>query len=342
MFINFENVQTAPTRKRLPFGIAQHRASRSATRSCWASSSSSAPASSSRWRWSFSVTPEDSARLAYVLEEGTPPAKPGTAEIGISPGAASGSRRSMRRRSMSHYSESTTSDIEVPLPLGLGRAGGDRATAGDFDLKPSMPKHSGKSPGRTSTPIVTSTSSRTWSSQRSAVDRIMLDACSADAYADRDARRDGRRQRTVLALRARGWRRSEVAVLPLSRNEKLVSDLATAASGRTWCGRGWTKPVRRRPVDRSPLSSPGRDRDAALPSRSTSRAIDDDAVTIRDRDTMEQIRVPIAELPDALNRDHLEELISPPRTVKHVRDRMSEPDTRRPKRRLHPHLRRPP
>ena len=58
--------------------------------------------------------------------------------------------------------------------------------------------------------------------------------------------------------------------------------------------------ARRHPVDRPPLPPPGRDRHPLRRHRGLRHASQDRAVTIRERDTMEQVRVPIAGLVETL------------------------------------------
>ena len=62
--------------------------------------------------------------------------------------------------------------------------------------------------------------------------------------------------------------------------------------------------LRRRRLHRQALPPPGRDRHPAAASPWTSQTVGDDktpadnCVTVRDRDTMEQVRMPISELKD--------------------------------------------
>jgi glycyl-tRNA synthetase len=131
------------------------------------------------------------------------------------------------------------------------------------------------------------------------VDRIML-TLLFDAYAEEEL--ENGEKRTVLHL-APDVAPAEVAILPLSRNERLVPTakrvydvirphFRTQYDDAQSIGRRY----RRQDEIGTPL--------AVTVDFDT---IDDDAVTIRDRDTMEQIRVPIAELANAL-RKRLEEL----------------------------------
>ena len=287
MFINFENVQTT-TRKRLPFGIAQ--IGKSFRNEITTKQFIFRTREFEQMEMEFFCYPEDSMqwheywkkeRLRWYYR------------LGINP-----ERLRMRDHDpeeLSHYSKGT-SDIEVRYRWGWGELEGI-AHRGDYDLTQHA-EHSGKSlsyfdPDRNEhiVPHVIEPAA--------GVDRIML-TLLFDAYAEEEL--ENGEKRTVLHL-APDVAPAEVAILPLSRNERLVPTakrvydvirphFRTQYDDAQSIGRRY----RRQDEIGTPL--------AVTVDFDT---IDDDAVTIRDRDTMEQIRVPITELPNTL-RKRLEEL----------------------------------
>ena len=287
MFINFENVQQT-TRKRLPFGIAQ--IGKSFRNEITTKQFIFRTREFEQMEMEFFCYPEDSLdwhtywkkeRLRWYCR------------LGISPERLR--LRDHEEEELSHYSKAT-SDIEVHYRWGWGELEGI-AHRGDFDLKQHA-EHSGKSltyfdPDRNEhvVPHVVEPAV--------GLDRIMLTLLS-DAYAEETL--DNGEQRTVLRF-APEVAPAEVAVLPLSRNEKLgptarrVYDVVRPRFRSQFDD---AQSIGRRYRRQDEIGTP-------LAVTVDFETIDDDAVTIRDRDTMEQIRVPIAELPDALNR-RLEEL----------------------------------
>lgn len=287
MFINFENVQTT-TRKRLPFGIAQ--IGKSFRNEITTKQFIFRTREFEQMEMEFFCYPEDSLqwheywkkeRLRWYYR------------LGINPDRLR--LRDHDADELSHYSDAT-SDIEVHYRWGWGELEGI-AHRGDFDLTQHA-KHSGKSLTYFDTernehivPHVIEPAV--------GVDRILL-TLLFDAYAEETL--DNGDKRTVLHL-APDVAPAEVAILPLSRNERLVPtakrvydlirpDFRTQYDDAQSIGRRY----RRQDEIGTPL--------AVTVDFDT---IDDDAVTIRDRDTMEQIRVPIAELAGKL-RARLEEL----------------------------------
>ena len=124
------------------------------------------------------------------------------------------------------------------------------------------------------------------------VDRILI----ALLFAAYDEETDDRGERRVVLRLAPDVAPVEVAVLPLSRNERLVP---TARA--VW--------ERLRPHFRTQYDDAQsigrryrRQDEIGTPQCVTVDfdTLDDDAVTIRDRDTMQQIRVPVAGLVEAL------------------------------------------
>lgn len=287
MFINFENVQTT-TRKRLPFGIAQ--IGKSFRNEITTKQFIFRTREFEQMEMEFFCYPEDSLQWhEYWKKERLR----WYHRLGINPDRLR--LRDHTTEELSHYS-AATSDIEVQYRWGWGELEGI-AHRGDFDLTQHA-KHSGKSlsyfdPDRNEhiVPHVIEPAV--------GVDRILL-TLLFDAYAEETL--ENGETRTVLHL-APDVAPAEVAILPLSRNERLVPTarrvydvirphFRTQYDDAQSIGRRY----RRQDEIGTPL--------AVTVDFDT---IDDDAVTIRDRDTMEQVRVPIAELADRL-RIRLEEL----------------------------------
>ena len=188
---------------------------------------------------------------------------------------------------LSHYS-AATSDVEFLFPWGWGELEGI-ANRTDFDLK----AHAGacgvrleyfdQATGERYVPYVIEPAA--------GATRTMM-AFLLAAY---DEDEIGGERRTVLRLHPR-LAPYQVAVLPLSRKDTLVPvarevlDLLAADRHVR---------LRRDPVDRPALPAPGRDRHAAGVTVDFD-TLEDRAVTIRDRDTTEQVRVPIASLVDEM------------------------------------------
>ncbi len=194
----------------------------------------------------------------------------------------------------SHYS-SATADIEVHYPWGWAELEGI-AYRGNYDLT-QHGEHSGKSltyfdqeREQHIVPHVVEPAA--------GVDRVML-TLLMDAY-DEDVVADDKR--VVLRL-APDIAPVAVGVLPLSRNEKLLPTARRVydvlrPQFRTWYDDAQS--IGRRYRRQDEIGTP-------LCVTIDFDTIDDDAVTIRDRDTTEQIRVPIAGVVDAL-RERLDEL----------------------------------
>ena len=196
---------------------------------------------------------------------------------------------------LSHYSRGT-SDVEYLYPWGWGELEGI-AHRGDFDLG-AHAQASGKSltyfdqeRGEHIVPHVVEPAA--------GVDRIML-TLLVDAY---DEEVDERGEKRVLLRLAPEVAPTTVAVLPLSRNERLVP-----TARRVW---ELLRPHFRTQYDDS--QSIGRryrrQDEVGTPLCVTVdfETLDDDAVTIRERDTMSQIRVPLDGVVEAL-RERIEAL----------------------------------
>ena len=196
---------------------------------------------------------------------------------------------------LSHYS-SATSDVEYLYPWGWGELEGI-AHRGDFDLS-AHAASSGKTlsyfdPQREEhiVPHVVEPAA--------GVDRIML-TLLVDAY---DEETDDRGEKRVLLRLAPHVAPVTVAVLPLSRNERLAP-----TARQVW---DQLRPHFRTQFDDA--QSIGRryrrQDEVGTPLCVTVDfdSLDDGAATIRDRDTMSQIRVPISGLAEAL-QERIDEL----------------------------------
>ena len=194
----------------------------------------------------------------------------------------------------SHYS-SATADIEVHFPWGWAELEGI-AYRGDYDLSVHQ-QHSGKSltyfdqqQDEHIVPHVVEPAA--------GVDRVML-ALMMDAYDEDEVAGE---KRVVLRL-APNIAPVAVGVLPLSRNEKLLPTARRVYDVLRPHFRSWyddAQSIGRRYRRQDEIGTP-------LCVTVDFETIDDGAVTIRDRDTTEQIRVPISGLVEAL-RGRLDEL----------------------------------
>jgi glycyl-tRNA synthetase len=190
---------------------------------------------------------------------------------------------------LSHYS-SATSDFEYLFPIGWGELEGV-AHRGDFDLTQHA-KHSGKAlnyfdeeRGQHIVPHVIEPAL--------GVGRCML-AFLSDAY-DEEADDKGEK-RTVLHLHP-ALAPIKVAVLPLSRNEKLSP---TARDVHARVRKHWmsqfddAQSIGRRYRRQDEIGTP------LCVTVDFQTVEEDQAVTIRERDSMAQVRVPVEGLIDAL------------------------------------------
>ena len=195
---------------------------------------------------------------------------------------------------LSHYSRATA-DIEVHFPWGWGELEGI-AYRGDYDLR----QHSEQS-GKALTYFDSERNEHIVPhvvEPAAGVDRVML-TLLMDAY-DEDIVADEKR---VLLRLSPEMAPVAVGVLPLSRNEKLVP-----AARRVWellrpHFRTWyddAQSIGRRYRRQDEIGTP-------LCVTVDFETLDDEAVTIRDRDSTDQIRVPVTGLIDALS-ERLDEL----------------------------------
>ena len=283
MFVNFANV-LATTRKKPPFGIAQvGKAYRNEiTPQNWIFRTREFEL----MELEYFVPPADSAewyeywcneRLDWYVRHGIP-------------------REMLRLRphdsdELSHYS-SGTADVEFLFPWGFDELEGI-AQRTDFDLRRHA-EHSGvkldyfdQATGERYLPYVVEPAvgaTRTMAA-------FLLTAYDEDVINDE--------KRTVLRLHPR-IAPYQVAVLPLSRKEPLISmahEVRKALSQRYMVEYDETQAIGRRYRRQDEIGTP-------LAVTVDFDSLDDKAVTIRDRDTTEQVRVPVddvvAEIADRL------------------------------------------
>lgn len=275
IFVNFDNVMTT-TRKKLPFGIAQV--------------GKSFRNEITTGNFIFRTREFEQMELEYFV-------KPGTDEkwfdywvkerfnwfvkLGINKEHLK--LREHTKEELAHYARGCF-DINYLFPMGWAELEGI-ANRGDFDLKQHA-KHSGKTidyfdeeSNEHYTPYVIEPSS--------GVDRTVL-AILIDSYVEEDVKGE---KRIVLKIN-RELAPVKVAVLPLSRNEKLVPmarevfdevkrNFMTQYDDSQSIGRRY----RRQDETGTPLC-------VTIDFDS----LEDRQVTIRERDSMEQIRVPVSEL----------------------------------------------
>jgi glycyl-tRNA synthetase len=285
MFVNFDNVLTT-TRRKLPFGIAQQ--------------GKSFRNEITTGNFIFRTREFEQMEMEYFC-------KPGTDDqwydywreqrlgwyhrFGVQPENIR--LREYDASELAHYSSGTT-DVEYKYPMGWAELEGI-AKRTDYDLKKHA-EHSGKNLAyfdeETKEHIVPYVVE-----PAVGVDRCML-IYLLDAYREEEVRGE---KRSMLKLHPY-LAPVKVAILPLSRNEQLVP-----TARRVW------ELVRPRYMsqydDAQSIGRRYRRQDEIGTPLCVTVDFDtltDDAVTIRERDSMEQSRIPIASLLDAL-RDKLPE-----------------------------------
>jgi glycyl-tRNA synthetase len=283
MFVNFANV-LATTRKKPPFGIAQvGKAFRNEiTPQNWIFRTREFEL----MEVEFFVPPADSARwyeywcnerLDWYVRHGIPGEM-----LRLRPHEAD---------ELSHYS-SGTSDVEFLFPWGFDELEGI-AQRTDFDLRRHA-EHSGErldyfdqATGERYVPYVVEPAAGATRTMAA----FLLAAFDEDVINDE--------KRTVLRLHPR-LAPYQVAVLPLSRKEPLISmahDVRKALSQRYIVEYDETQAIGRRYRRQDEIGTP-------LAVTVDFDSLDDKAVTIRERDTTDQVRVPVddvvAEVADRL------------------------------------------
>ena len=281
IFVNFENVQTS-TRKKLPFGIAQQ--GKSFRNEITTGSFIFRSREFEQMEMEFFVKPgtDDEwfrywvkARVEWWERYGL---KPENLRV-----------RPHDKKELSHYSKGT-SDIEYRFPWGWGELEGI-ANRADFDLTQHA-KYSGKSlkyydeeARENIVPYVIEPAS--------GVDRGVL-AFLSDAYEEEQDKDD---IRVVLHLHP-AIAPIKVAVLPLSKKEPVasVAKEVYASLRRHWMVQyDDAQSIGRRYRRQDEIGTP-------LCVTVDFDSLEDKQATIRDRDSMEQVRVPIADLVPALSQ----------------------------------------
>ena len=281
MFVNFELVLNA-TRRRLPFGIAQ--IGRSSRNEITPGQFIFRTREFEQMELEFFCHPERSLEWhAYWKQERLAWYR----SLGIH-----GDRLRLRDHSgdeLAHYSQAT-SDIEFHFPWGWGELEGI-AHRGDFDLR----AHAQAS-GHTLNYFDPDTQQHIVPhviEPAAGVDRILF-TLLLDAY---DEETDERGEKRVVLRLAPAVAPYSVAVLPLSRNERLVPTARTV----------WDRlrpHFRTQYDDAQSIGRRYRRQDeigTPLCVTIDFETLEDQAVTIRERDSMAQVRVPIAALAPALS-----------------------------------------
>jgi glycyl-tRNA synthetase len=272
MFVNFANV-LATTRRKPPFGIAQVGKSfrNEITPQNWIFRTREFE----QMEMEYFVPPAESVqwyeywcneRLDWYVRHGIP-------------------REMLRLRphgpdELSHYS-SGTSDVEFRFPWGFDELEGI-AQRTDYDLN-AHAEHSGErldyfdqATGERYTPYVVEPAAGATRTMAA----FLLAAYDEDVINDE--------KRTVLRLHPR-LAPYQVAVLPLSRKEPLISmahDVRKALSRRYMVEYDETQAIGRRYRRQDEIGTP-------LAVTVDFDSLDDKAVTIRDRDSTDQVRVPV-------------------------------------------------
>jgi glycyl-tRNA synthetase len=277
IFVNFSNVQTT-TRKKPPFGIAQ--IGKSFRNEITPGNFVFRTREFEQMEMEFFVPPEDSAqwyeywcqeRFRWYTDLGIP-----EEQLRLRPHAA---------EELSHYSAGT-SDVEFMYPWGWGELEGI-ANRADYDLAQHS-KFSGQD-----------LSYYDQENDRRYLPHVIEPAAGADratlafllaAYEEEDVDngKGGTEKRTLLRLHP-SLAPIKVAVLPLSKNEKLVpvaDEVATTLRAELMIDVDVAGSIGRRYRRQDEVGTP-------LCVTIDFDTLDDRAVTIRDRDTMAQARVPI-------------------------------------------------
>ena len=290
IFVNFANVLTA-TRRKPPFGIAQ--VGKAFRNEITTGSFIFRTREFEIMELEYFVPPEE-AEVWY--DRWIDESKNWYAGLGVSE-----DRLKLRAHGLdelAHYSRATT-DIEYLFPWGWGEISGiaDRA---DFDLT-AHSKSSGESltyfddeSGEHVTPHVIEPTF--------GVDRSVL-TFLVDAYTEEEApTASGKMERRVLLKLHPALAPVKVALLPLSRNERLVPLAREVHDGvrRSGLIQGLVQyddaqSIGRRYRRQDEIGTP-------LCVTVDFDSLDDRAVTIRDRDTMAQVRIPIGELAAELSQ----------------------------------------
>ena len=281
IFVNFENVLNS-TRKRLPFGIAQ--IGKSFRNEITPGNFTFRTREFEQMEMEYFVMPEEAdTSLQYWVEERFQ----WYLDLGVR-------AENLRLRwhdpdELAHYAKATA-DVEYLFPMGWSELEGI-ANRTDFDLLQHS-KVSGKSltvfdePNkRHVTPFVIEPSG--------GVDRATL-AFLVDSYREEEVRGETR----VLLKLHKDLCPVQVAVLPLSRNQRLLplsQEVFESVRVHFRAQYDDAQSIGRRYRRQDEIGTP-------LCVTVDFDSLDDNAVTIRDRDTMSQARVPIEGLVDTLRQ----------------------------------------
>jgi glycyl-tRNA synthetase len=288
IFVNFDNVLTA-TRRKLPFGIAQ--IGKSFRNEITTGNFIFRTREFEIMELEYFVRAEEAEEShGRWIEE----SKRWYTDLGVTEDRLR--VRAHEADELAHYSRAT-SDIEYRYPWGWGEIAGV-ANRSDYDLK-AHSEASGETltyfdqeSGEHVTPHVVEPTF--------GLDRAVM-TFLADAYAEEEApTASGKTERRVLLKLHPALAPIKVAVLPLSRNERLVPlarDVYDVVR-RSGAAQGMVQyddaqSIGRRYRRQDEVGTP-------LCVTVDFDSLDDAAVTIRERDSMAQVRVPIAELPSAL------------------------------------------
>ena len=280
IFVNFKNVQRT-TRKKLPFGIAQ--IGKSFRNEITPGNFIFRTREFEQMELEFFFDPEDKTDWFKYWKEFC-------YNFLISKGVAKENvrLRDHEKEELSHYSSETT-DIEYKFPFGWGELWGI-ANRGNFDLTQHMEYSKNdmsmrREDGTTFVPHVIEPSV--------GCDRVLL-AILADAYEEEKISEDD--TRIVLKL-DKSLAPYKVAILPLSKKlseeaDKLYVDLLNKGFMATF---DETASIGKRYRRQDEIGTP-------YVVTFDFDSLEDNMVTVRDRDTMKQERIAISELESYLNK----------------------------------------
>ena len=291
IFVNFQNVQTT-TRKKPPFGIAQ--IGKSFRNEITPGNFIFRTREFEQMEMEYFVPPDDSPRwYEYWCQEryrwytdlGIPEEK-------LAPPSA------RRRRAVALFDRHVRRG--VPLPVGMGRARGHRA-AHRLRPPPALEVLRART-SATTTRRTTSATCRTSSSRPPAPTAPRWRSCSRRTTRTRRPTRRAAPTRARCCASIPSLAPIKVAVLPLSRNDRLVpvsDEVAAMLRPHLMIDVDTAGSIGRRYRRQDEVGTP-------LCVTIDFDTLDDKAVTIRDRDTMTQDRVPLdtllAELQDRLGQ----------------------------------------
>ena len=276
MFVNFKNVQRT-TRRKLPFGIAQV--------------GKSFRNEITPGNFTFRTREFEQMELEFFCEPGTDLewyvywkdfCKNWLLSLGMTPEHMR--LREHAKEELSHYSKGTT-DIEYLFPFGWGELWGiaDRT---DFDLKQHA-KHSGENMEYVDPFDNTKKYIPYCVEPALGADRVAL-AFLCDAYDEEQL--EGGDTRTVLHLHP-ALAPYKVAILPLQKKlSEKAQDVYAKLSKVCMVDYDDGGAIGRRYRRQDEIGTP-------MCVTIDFDTLENDTVTVRDRDTMQQIRLPIAELP---------------------------------------------